>query len=135
MPVTEQLVEFGVYVDDLDESETFYRDVLGLELIAKLPGRHVFFKLGNTVLLLFLADSTLKGDHLPAHGARGPSHFAIGIPTDSREEWRRHLAAHGVAIEHEVTWPHGGKSLYFRDPAGNSVELITRTIWGLPDGW
>ncbi len=25
--------------------------------------------------------------------------------------------------------------LYFRDPAGNSVELITPGVWGLPSGW
>ncbi len=28
----------------------------------------------------------------------------------------------------------GGKSMYFRDPAGNSVELFTPGIWGLPRG-
>jgi catechol 2,3-dioxygenase-like lactoylglutathione lyase family enzyme len=42
---------------------------------------------------------------------------------------------HGVPIELETDWPRGGKSLYFRDPAGNSVELITRGLWGLSDGW
>jgi hypothetical protein len=35
------------------------------------------------------------------------------------------LHRHGVSIEKEVEWPRGGKSLYYRDPAGNSVELVT----------
>jgi hypothetical protein len=26
-------------------------------------------------------------------------------------------------------------AVYFRDPAGNSVELITPGLWGLPGGW
>jgi hypothetical protein len=38
-----------------------------------------------------------------------------------------------VAIEHEATWPRGGRSFYFRDPAGNSLELATPRIWGLPE--
>ena len=42
---------------------------------------------------------------------------------------------HGVSIEKEVEWPKGGKSLYFRDPTGNSVELVTPGVWGLPSGW
>jgi len=51
------------------------------------------------------------------------------------DEWKKHLADHGVEIEKEVEWPKGGKSIYFRDPAGNSVELATRGLWGLPGGW
>ena len=42
---------------------------------------------------------------------------------------------HGIAIEDEVTWPKGGKSIYFRDPSGNSAELVTPGVWGLPSGW
>jgi hypothetical protein len=41
----------------------------------------------------------------------------------------------GVAIEQEVDWPRGGKSLYFRDPAGNSVELLTPGVWHDPPEW
>ena len=37
----------------------------------------------------------------------------------------------GVDIETEVEWPGGGRSIYVRDPAGNSVELASSTIWGL----
>jgi predicted enzyme related to lactoylglutathione lyase len=36
-----------------------------------------------------------------------------------------------VAIEKIVDWPGGGRSLYFRDPAGNSLELATPRIWGI----
>jgi catechol 2,3-dioxygenase-like lactoylglutathione lyase family enzyme len=130
------LVETSAYVDDLDQAERFYGDVLGLEWMGKESGRHVFFRVGeDDVLLLFLADATIKGEHLPAHGARGPGHFALGIDADALDSWRRRLEAHGVAIEHETTWPAGGHSLYFRDPAGNSVELITPGVWGLPSGW
>ena len=50
---------------------------------------------------------------------------------------RQYLAAlnDGDASELETTWPRGGRSLYFRDPAGNSGELITPGVWGTPSGW
>jgi catechol 2,3-dioxygenase-like lactoylglutathione lyase family enzyme len=130
------VVETALYVDDLQAAETFYGSVLGLRVIGREPGRHVFFQAGEaSVLLAFRAEVTLKGDPLPPHGATGPGHFALGIEAESFGAWRDHLRAHGVAIEKEVEWPRGGRSLYFRDPAGNSVELVTPGVWGLPGGW
>jgi catechol 2,3-dioxygenase-like lactoylglutathione lyase family enzyme len=130
------IVETALYVDDLQVTETFYRTILGLPVIAREPGRHVFFQVGESnVLLAFLARATLKGDPLPAHGATGPGHFALGIEAAAFDAWRKLLQGHGVAIEKEVAWPRGGKSLYLRDPAGNSVELVTPGVWGLPSGW
>lgn len=46
------VVETAIYVDDLDETERFYRDVLGPHGIAKEPGRHVFFQVGDANVLL-----------------------------------------------------------------------------------
>ena len=130
------IIETAVYVDDLRAAETFYGTVLGLRVIGKGPGRHVFFEVGEaSVLLAFRAEATLKGDQLPPHGASGPGHFALGIEAEALDAWRKLLQGHGVTIEKEVEWPRGGKSLYFRDPAGNSVELVSPGIWGLPSGW
>jgi len=130
------IIETAVYVDDLDAAEKFYRNILGLPVIRREPGRHVFFQVGESdVLLVFLPESTLQGETLPAHGANGPGHAALGIQRQDIEHWRRHLQQQGVSIEQEADWPNGGKSLYFRDPAGNSVELITPGVWGLPSGW
>ena len=130
------IIETAIYVADLDETETFYGTILGLTVIAREPGRHVFFQVGEaSILLAFIADTTLKGDQLPSHGAKGPGHFALGIDADALDAWRQKLQESGVAIEQEVEWPRGGKSIYFRDPAGNLVKLITPGVWGLPSGW
>jgi catechol 2,3-dioxygenase-like lactoylglutathione lyase family enzyme len=134
-PDIQHLVEAGIYVDDLERAEAFYSDVLGLDIVAKEAGRHVFFRVANSVLLIFLAEESLKGGFLPVHGAKGPGHFALGIPTESLDDWKNRLESAGVEIEKEAEWPKGGKSIYFRDPAGNSVELVTRGLWGLPEGW
>jgi catechol 2,3-dioxygenase-like lactoylglutathione lyase family enzyme len=130
------IVETAIYVADLDETEAFYETILGLRVMGKEPGHHVFFKVGEaTVLLAFLAEATIRGGPLPVHGTTGPGHFALGIEADALDAWRRKLQESRVAIEQEVEWPRGGKSIYFRDPAGNLVELITPGVWGLPSGW
>jgi len=130
------IIETAIYVEDLDAAEDFYRTVLGLAVIGREPGHHVFFQVGEaSVLLAFRAEATLKGDQLPAHGTTGPGHFAMGIESETFDAWRKLLHGHGVAIEQEVEWPRGGKSIYIRDTAGNLVELVTPGVWGLPSGW
>ena len=66
------VLESSLYCPDLDAAEYFYRDVLGLEVVTRQAGRHVFLRLG-------------------------------------------------------------GYSLYFRDPAGNSLELATAALWGFAE--
>ena len=96
------VVETAVYVDDLEAAEAFYRGVLGLEVIGREAGRHVFFRVGDGVLLAFDPEATLKGEMLPPHGARGPGHFALGVRAEGLDEWRRRLEGHGVEIEKEM---------------------------------
>ena len=133
---TQAIIETAIYAEDLDDAEDFYGKILGLPVIGKEPGRHVFFRVGEaSVWLAFRAEVTLKGDQLPSHGATGPGHFALGIEAEAVDAWRQLLQGHGVLIEKEVAWPGGGKSIYFRDPAGNLVELVTPGVWGLPSGW
>lgn len=135
-PPIETLVETALYAADLIAAETFYSHLLGLPVLGRTPGRSVFFRVGSaSVLLVFNPANTLQGDHLPAHGTTGAGHFALGIRAETLDAWRVWLIAHGVAIEKEVSWPPGGRSLYFRDPAGNLAELVTPGIWGTPAGW
>lgn len=124
--------EAALYVQDLERAERFWRR-LGFAVIARAEGRHVFFRAGVDVLLLFNAEATERpGGSVPAHGARGPGHVAFDVPDAAAlDAWHAHLGVAGVEIEHEHVWPTGGRSLYFRDPDGNSIELITRGSWGV----
>ena len=65
MSEIQAIVETAIYVDDLGRAEAFYRDVLGLEVIGREEGRHVFFRVGDGVLLAFSPEATLKGNMLP----------------------------------------------------------------------
>lgn len=126
-----EILEACVYADDLDAAERFYADVLGMEVFAKVEGRHVFFRCGGRMFLVFNAAETRDGN-VP-HGAAGAGHVCFAMREDELDAWRAHLRAHGVEIESDYEWPGGGRSLYFRDPAGNSVELGTPSIWRIPE--
>jgi catechol 2,3-dioxygenase-like lactoylglutathione lyase family enzyme len=128
------ILESSLYCRDLEAAEKFYSQVLGLQIIGSREGRHVFFRCGSGVLLIFNPEATLKppassiGTVAP-HGAEGPGHLAFAASADEIEEWKRHLQFHQVPLESEVNWPHGGQSIYFRDPAGNSLEFATPELW------
>lgn len=133
MQPIDHILETILYVDDLDAAERFYGEVLGLELDSKKPGLFVFFKCGQAMLLLFEPNAAASGRNVPAHGAHGPGHACFAVPEEALPDWQARLVVAGVAIEQEVEWPRGGRSFYFRDPAGNSLELATPRIWGLPE--
>ncbi len=126
------VLETCLYAVDLHAAEQFYTKVLGLELLSKTPGRHVFFRCGRGVFLVFDPRAT-SVPGFPPHGAKGPGHVAFRVPESDLERWRNHLLGSGVDIEAEIDWPRGGHSIYFRDPAGNSVELASPAVWGLEE--
>ncbi|MEM8762077.1 MAG: VOC family protein, partial [Pseudomonadota bacterium] len=106
------------------------------ERLTHRPGRHIFFRIDGGVLLLFRPSESRvppPGDALPVppHGAEGPGHVCFAASAVEIDGWTERLAAAGVAVESRVTWPQGGRSIYFRDPAGNSLEFAEPRIWGL----
>ncbi len=130
----DEILESCLYVDDLESAKAFYGDVLGLELFEHHPTRHLFWKCGNRMLLLFLArQSDTPDSDVPRHGAHGAGHVAFAVPDDDIPEWRAHFERSGVTVEQAVEWPQGGHSLYFRDPAGNSLEVASPKIWGIDE--
>ena len=125
----QNVLETCLYVHDLVAAEAFYREVLGLELYAKVEGRHVFFSLPIGMLLLFKADESLKTPDLPPHGTKGRGHCCFQIDEHSFEKWKLSLEQKGVLITCEYEWSSGVKSLYFDDPSGNVLELASGRLW------
>ncbi|RWM96563.1 MAG: glyoxalase/bleomycin resistance/extradiol dioxygenase family protein [Mesorhizobium sp.] len=131
------ILESALYVTDLAAAEKFYTDVLGLDLLGKVDGRHLFFRCGDGVLLIFNAEATrvppapdakLK---VPPHGTVGDGHLCFAASADEIVRWRAHLERKKIAIESEFEWPQGGSSIYIRDPSGNSIEFAEPRIWGI----
>ncbi|NDV97811.1 VOC family protein [Salipiger sp. PrR002] len=128
------LLEAALYCADLDAAEAFYSGVMGLTKLQRVGDRHVFFRVGSGVLLIFNPDETEKPPRnpalpVPAHGARGPGHVCLAMPGAAMDGWRARLLQAGVEIEQDFIWPNGARSIYFRDPAGNSVELAEPRLW------
>ena len=131
------ILESALYVADLDAAEAFYRDVIGLERIAKVEGRHVFFRCGLGVLLLFNAEATRNRPPpdarlpVPPHGTVGEGHLCFAASAEEIGQWKIALERRGIEVEADFEWPPGGRSIYFRDPSGNSIEFAEPKIWGL----
>nr|WP_253913297.1 VOC family protein [Pseudoruegeria sp. HB172150] len=132
------VLEASVYVDDLDAAAGFYGDLLGLEEILRVPGRHVFFRCGTTVLLCFIAEATRQQTAnarlpVPPHGSEGPGHVCFAVKRAALDGWRARVEAAGLTVEADFEWPNGARSIYLRDPAGNSVEFAEPGLWGMPE--
>jgi catechol 2,3-dioxygenase-like lactoylglutathione lyase family enzyme len=135
VPAIRGVVESILYVADLPVAVTFYREVLGLEPLTGDGERFQAFDAGGLgVLLLFKRGGTLvplpaPRGFIPPHDGAGPHHIAFAIDEADYAGWCERLAAHGVAIESETHWRRGGRSVYFRDPDGHLLELVTPGIW------
>ncbi|ONF96615.1 VOC family protein [Sphingomonas jeddahensis] len=128
------LLETALYVDDMARSVRFFRDVLGLVPMIESERLTAFDAGHGGVLLVFarglsIDDVAVPGGTIPGHDGDGPLHMAFAIGADDCDRWRAHFAAHDVAVTHEVTWPAGGRSLYFNDPDGHVLELATPGLW------
>ncbi|MBT9384289.1 VOC family protein [Pseudooceanicola sp. CBS1P-1] len=137
IPAPQALLEAALYADDLGAAENFYGTVLGLQRVTRAEGRHVFFRIGPMMLLIFRADATQLGASdlslpVPPHGATGEGHVCFAATAPEIQAWADRLSACGIAIEADFHWPNGARSIYFRDPAGNSLEFSEPRLW-FPD--
>jgi catechol 2,3-dioxygenase-like lactoylglutathione lyase family enzyme len=122
-----RVYETVVYASELEAARAFYRDALGLREVEE----GVFRLDDDGVLLLFDPElSSQPGRVVPSHGPAGAIHVAFAVGEGELDAWCERLAQHGVELEQEQQWERGGaRSLYVRDPAGNSVELVEGDLW------
>lgn len=126
-----RILETCLYAHDLEAAHAFYHNVLGLRLHSRVAGRHVFFHCERSMVLIFNPEATAEAHpgEIPSHGSQGSEHVCWAVEHKDLPGWRQKLVAAGVEIEHEETWENGACSIYFRDPAGNSLEFATPRLW------
>ena len=128
-PHVNGILETSLYVESVARSAEFYRRVFGFEPLE--PGeplnnetRLCPVRAGDrSVLLLFKRGAT------PDTDAAGAIHIAFGIARPDLMIWERWLAQQGIPIELRKTWKYGGEALYFRDPDGHLLEVVTPGVW------
>lgn len=131
-PRVNGILETSLYVESAARSAEFYRRVFGFEPIDSDPStlnddtRLCAMRAGDrSVLLLFKKGATQDTD------ATGAIHIAFGIARADLPAWENWLAQQGIAIESRKTWKYGGQALYFRDPDGHLLEVVTPGVWSI----
>lgn len=79
----------------------------------------------RSVLLLFRKEATDNTD------ATGSIHIAFGIGRSELRAWEAWLEKQAVPIEFRKVWKYGGEALYFRDPDGHLLEVVTPGVWNI----
>ena len=114
-----------IHVSDWEISNTFYRDVLGAELVPRESGWS--YRFGDEQLNLHGPGvSPAPVAKLPVQPGNSDLCFEWPGPID---EAREHLERNGVEVEIGPVERSGargtGTSVYFRDPDGSLLEFIS----------
>lgn len=119
------LGELALRCNDLPTMVAFYCDVVGLEIYSEdVPGL-VFLRMGEGVpghpQLFALFDRGVE----VSQATTTLDHFAFMIDLSDYASEKQRLEASGVAVLPRE-FPHfGWRSLFFADPEGNTVELVS----------
>jgi catechol 2,3-dioxygenase-like lactoylglutathione lyase family enzyme len=137
-PQLEGVLETSLYVSNLETSLQFYREVFGFEALYLEPPRMAALSVEEKqILLLFLKGASAQSVEVPdagtvpGHDGAGKLHLAFAIALQDLAYWRSWLEQHHTPIEAEMHWGRGGHSLYFRDPDGHLLELLTPGVWAI----
>lgn len=108
--------EVAIRVRDLEKSEMFYRETLGLDVgLRDERRRWVFLRAGGDAGIVVLQEDT---------GTWPSQHVAFAVEEADLEAATATLRKHGVPVEGPVyhAWMHA-QSVYFSDPDGHALEL------------
>ena len=121
--------ETCIYSENLESLKKFYHGQLGLEIIDYSPGRHIFFRVGYSVLLAFNPEDSKLKKSPPAHFGHGPAHYAFEVDPLEYLEWKNKIKDLGIEIIDELIWKNGMESFYFKDPDGHILEIVPAGVW------
>lgn len=124
-----QIKETCLYIQDLETSHSFYHVLLGLEVIGRAEGRHIFFRAGTSVLLCFIAENSKTKISPPAHFATGKQHFAFEVSQENYYKTKQDIVSLGIEVIDTLIWKSGQESFYFNDPDGHVLEVVPKGVW------
>lgn len=118
--------ELVLEVDDLEASEHFYAEVLGMPVVDRWPERDAIWVMAGERTRI-----GLWKPQVGLFGSRGGSHvhFAMQIAEEDYDAAVERLRSLGQKVE-ETAFEGAGRSVYVEDPDGHLVELWTWDVAG-----
>ncbi len=115
-----------IFARDMPAMRQFYGEVLGLSFARQLGDGWFEYKVGPNILALARPRLTAGDPPTPQNAASLQLAFKVAYP--EVDVCARELRAGGVTILSEPTdQPFGHRTLFFRDPDGNLVEVFADT--------
>ena len=124
-----QIKETCLYFKDLVVANEFYHGVLGFPIISSVAGKHIFYRVGTSILLCFNPEESKHKIHPPGHYGEGKQHLAFEVSREEYELHKQELLAKGIRIIDKVIWETGQESFYFEDPEHHVLEIVPKGIW------
>ena len=122
---TSGVLHFTIPVKDLDRSEKFYTEILGLTKVRR-NSHMVFMRDGSDYFVLTHSENPIEPNKADKHDI----HSAFKVTAEAYEQAKAFLASKGIEIFKEEDRHHGtfrGRSAYFHDPDRNVIELMHLT--------
>ena len=111
-----------ILVRDMAAMRRFYEGVLRFPLTRELSAGWVEYQIGGTTLALSRPHRTAKDAPTPKGSAALQLAFKVGV--DDVDRCADELVRHGVdLLEPPTNQPFGHRTLFFRDPDGNLLEV------------
>jgi len=118
----EGVLHFTIPVKDLDRSEKFYTEILGLTKIRR-NDHMVFMRAGDDNVVLTYSEKPVDPNPANAHDI----HHAFRVTAEEYSRAKKFLGSKGIPIfreEHRLKGTFQGRSAYFHDPDRNVIELM-----------
>lgn len=117
------VTHWSIPVNDLEESENFYRDVLGLEYKGRLGNSTMacFYVDGHNILL---CERKEKVHRTPEQ--EGRTHHAFTVSPSEWDKAAKLFKDKGVEVDEIVYREKGfftGREMYVLDPSANLIEI------------
>lgn len=111
-----------ILVRDMGAMRDFYERILGFPLARELAPNWIEYRVGANVLTL-ARPSRLAGD-APTPPGSASLQLAFKVAVADVDRCAAELVQHGVAlVEPPTDQPFGHRTLFFRDPDGNLLEI------------
>lgn len=131
----ERMGHLSLRVSDLDASEKFYIEILGMRPVWRSEGEIAFLECGNDDLALIqIPKEEVQAFRRRAQGSQSLHHFGFRVRSkDGVDQLAEEMKARGIVID-DGPRDHrdGSRSFYFRDPDGNHVQILWDPIRETP---